>query len=260
MSAPREPIRVITNATQLVEALAARGPLTAADVAESIGIPRSSAYRLIDGLTATRLADQLADGRVRLSSRWLRLSDGAQAGLAEWAGSAEILKSLVRRTRQTAALSVLGDGEAVCIGWCRGNEVLHLRPGTALPLYAGAAGRALLAYAVDLDAYLDAAPFPALTPDTLTDAALLRDDAERTRERGYALARGDVIVGTCAMGMPLLRPDGSVAGVVSIGGLSQEYEGNLEALRAALSTAVDQLTAVVRDRARRPAEVTRRPW
>ncbi len=241
MTKPAAPIRVIANAVEFIETLAANGPLSPVDMAERAGIPRSSAYRLIDGLAAISLVEPLSDGRVRLSARWLQLADAAQRALTEWSGASDALEGLVERTGQTAFLSVLVDGVAVCVDWRRGRgvDVLALKPGRVLPLHAGAAGRVMLAYAVDLEEYLAAAPFPAITPYTLVDADALRQDVEKTKEQGYVLSEQDVSIGISAVGVPVFRADDTVAGCLSIGGLSGAFATEL-------SRFVDELGATAK--------------
>ena len=56
--------------------------------------------------------------------------------------------------------------ESVCVDWARGQaiNVLLLKPGRSLPLFAGAAGRVTLAFGQDdPEAYLANAPFDAYT-------------------------------------------------------------------------------------------------
>ncbi len=239
------PTKVIANAADAVEVLAESGTITAADLAERLGIPRTSVYRLIDGLVAISLVEQLGDGRVRLSARWLRLADAAQASMSAWsiAESALALEPLMHRTGHTAFLSVLAAGEAVCIDWRggRGVDVMALKPGRALPLYAGAAGRVMLAHAVDVDAYLASSPFEALTPYTLIDARALEADVARTRERGYVLSEQDVTVGISALGVPVFHPDGSFAACVSLGGLTDVFPADVSRLHEELMAASERL-------------------
>lgn len=247
MSARPEPIKVVANSVDLIEALAAHSPATPAELAERIGVPRSSAYRLIDGLAAVDLVEQLGDGRVRLSLRWLQLADATRDALVEWSGAPAVLERLVEHTAQTAFLSVLVGDEAVCIDWRRGRgvDVLALKPGRALPLYAGAAGRAMLAYGVDLDAYLARGRFTQLTPDTITDPRALRRDAEASRTRGYAVSEQDVSIGISGVGVPVYGAGGEFAGCLSIGGLSRAFEDGFEKFVPALNEAAAALRATL---------------
>lgn len=241
----KEPIRIIGNTVQLIEVLAQAGTLSPAVAAERIGIPRSSAYRLIDGLAAVDLVEPVGDGTVRLSTRWLQLSDASRAALVEWDAAPPVLQRLVDSTRQTAYLSVLTGFEATCIEWRRGRgvDVLALRPARSLPLYAGAAGRMLLASAADADDYLARAPFEPLTPDTLVDAEALRRDVERTRAQGYVWSQGDVTFGIDAVGVAVRGRSGAVVGCLSLGGLTEAFAGRVEEFVDELRSAAVELGA-----------------
>ena len=239
----REPIRIIANTVQLIEVLAQAGALSPAAAAERIGIPRSSVYRLIDGLAAVDLVEPVGDGTVRLSTRWLQLSDASRAALVEWEAAPPVLRHLVDATRQTAYLSVLTGWEATCIEWSRGRGVdaLALRPARSLPLYAGAAGRMLLASVVDDEDYLARAPFEPLTPGSIVDAEALRRDIERTRAQGYVWSQGDVTYGIDAVGVAVRGRRGTVVGCLSLGGLSEAFTGRVEEFVGELQSAAAEL-------------------
>ena len=224
MTTSRSPIRVLGNAAALTELLAERGELTPAELAEATGIPRPSVYRLVDGLRAVGLAALADDGRVRLGVRWLHLGEAARATLTEWSGAQSILDELSEQTEQTAYLTVRRDDEAVCVEWtpARGIGLLILRPGRAIPLYAGGAGRALLAASTDVDAYLARGPFRALTDKTLTTADELRANIARIRAARYVLSADDVTVGIGAVGVAVVDPAGNAVGALSLAGRTNE--------------------------------------
>lgn len=237
---------ILRRAADVVQLVAARGALSIAEVAEEVDMPRASVYRLTEALAQTRLVEVGADGRVRPSLRCLRLSDDARAGLVEWSAAREVLDSLSDRTGQTTYLSVPDGGRALCIDWSRGRgiSVLALKPGRFLPLHAGAAGRVTLAYRPDpLEEYLRDAPFPAFTPRTLTTADELRADVAATRERGFSLSDEDVTSGIVALGVPLLAPDGTFRGALSLAGLSVEVRNAQAELHAALVASAQELLA-----------------
>lgn len=238
------PIKVLTNATDLIEFLAWEGPHSPADIAVRIKMPRSSVYRLVEGLAAISLLEPTDDSRVRLTSRWLHLADSARSAMVEWRDAASVLERIVEETGQTAFLSVRRGDRAVCIDWRqgRGIGVLVLKPGRSLPLYAGAAGRVLLAYG-ETESVLEAAPFRPLTPHTLVTRHDLEADIERTRRQGYVFSDEDVTLGIGAIGMPIRSGAGEVFGALSLGGVRAEIRDGSEAMIAALATAVDDLAA-----------------
>lgn len=217
-----KPIRVLANADDVIQLLAAEGDLTPAEISERLNIPRPSVYRLIDGLGAVGFTDPLTEGAARLSMNWLHLADRAREGFDEWVGADQALQELVDRTRQTAYLSVRRGGEAVCLQWKQGRAigVLLLRPGRSLPLHAGAAGRSFLAFDSVIDEYLSQTEGKrkSFTRRTLLHEADLREDARQSRSRGYTVSDEDVTDGVAAFGVPLRIDNGPMKAALSIAG------------------------------------------
>src|SRR3954470_21271753 len=93
---------------------------------------------------------------------------------------------------ETVFLCVRRGFEAVCIDRIDGKRVqsLALKLGGALPLHAGAASRALLAYEPEtvLERYVEAQPLEALTPHTPATAAELREMLREVRRRGISIS------------------------------------------------------------------------
>ncbi len=243
--ASEKPMGVLQRSSDLVEVLARKGPLSAAEVAEQIGMPRPSVYRLAEALTQARLVEAGSDGKLRASRRWLSLSDAARAGMGEWANARGILDDLSARTGLTTYLSVPHADRAVCIDWSpgRGISVLALKPGRTLPLYAGAAGRVTLAFRTpSLEEYLQAAPFPHFTRRTLTTAEELRADVQAVRRRGYSISDEDVTLGIGALGVPLRDRGGKFIGAVSIAGLAEDLTARRTDLAEVLVGCAEELS------------------
>lgn len=242
--AERKPIRVLGNARELIEVLADHGELTPAEISELTGIPRPSVYRLADGLSVIGLTTTTADARITLSLRWLHLADAAFAGMREWASAPEILQEITARTEQTAFLTVPRGDEALCIAWSpgRGIGVLILKPGMTLPLHVGAAGRVMLAEYDELDAYLSAAPFEALTPHSLTTEDALRADVARTSEQQFVHSDEDATVGIGALGVPIRDSEGRLVGCVSLASTADDVRDNVEHFVTVLRESSERLS------------------
>ena len=237
---------LLQRSADLVALLSQRGALSPAELAEGIDTPRPTVYRLSDALAQAGLTEAVPGSRIKLSQRWLRLGDAARAAMGEWQLARPILDDLAAATGQTVFLSVPRGDEAVCIDWSQGRaiNVLLLKPGRFLPLYAGAEGRATLAFGLDhIDDYLARAPFNAYNDRTLTTAAKLRRDVAQTRARGYAISDEDVTDGIGALGAPLWTSrTPSFAGTLSVAGLAEVLTGRRAELADTLLSAAAALS------------------
>lgn len=239
------PGRTLSSAQAVIDALAAAGALSPAEIAHRTGIARSSVYRLVEGLVGVGLAVTSEGGTVELSRRWLRLADAVEPAMTEWGRAREVLDDLAARTGQTAYLSVPRDGEAVCLAWAqgRGIDLLILKPGRSLPVHVGAAGRVILAHLPDLAVdVLAAAPHPSFTEHTLTERSALRADIARSQEQGWTLSEEDATIGIGAVGVPVVR-DGALLGCLSLAGLIDDIRRDREGLVRALDRAAAELVA-----------------
>lgn len=241
-----KPIKALANADEVVRLLAKEGELPLAEIAELLKMPRSSVYRLLDGLNAIGLTESLPDSKARLSLRWLHLADRARESITEWRDLQPALAEIVERTGQTAFFCVKRNDEAVCLEWeqGRGIGILVLRPGGSLPLYAGAAGRILLAFSADLDDYLQHAPFNKLTAKTLVSAKSLRTDAANIRTHGFALSDEDVTKGISAIGVPVMGETGETGGALSLAGLRTDILDRKRDYLATLREIANRIGAV----------------
>lgn len=243
------PMGILQRSDALVRLLADQGALSPAEIADRIDTPRPTVYRLADALARMGLTETLPGTRIALTRRWLRLGDAVRAAMSEWQLARPVLDGLATSTGQTVFLCVVRGHEAVCIDWAQGQafNVLLLKPGRALPLHAGAEGRAALAFGVaDIERYLADAPFAAFNSRTLITADQLRRDIEKTRDRGYSISDEDVTDGIGALGVPIRTSrTAAFAGVLSIAGLAERLgEGRAE-LAEALLDAADALSATL---------------
>jgi DNA-binding IclR family transcriptional regulator len=249
---------MLQNTAALVTVLAESGPMSHAEIADRISMPRASVYRLVEALAGADLVELLPDARVRASLRWLRLAESASAGLTEWSHARSILDNLAAASGLTVFFSLPRGERSICVDWAPGTalNVLILRPGKSLPLHAGAAGRVTLAHltAAAIDAYLAHAPYETFTPHTLTRAAQLRTDITTTRRQGYVVSDQDVTIGIGALGAPVLEPGAEqLLGALSIAGTSDDVDRRRPELVDLLVAAAEALATPFRSTGPVPA-------
>ncbi|WEV64318.1 IclR family transcriptional regulator [Bifidobacterium sp. ESL0732] len=219
----KEPNGVLFKAGKVVEALADDNGMGPAEIADVCDIPRSSVYRILDGLTDVGLVESNSGVSYSLSLDWLRFADAARNSLTEWSNATDLLHECTGNVGLTSFLTMVSGYETVCVQWAKGpgNDALILRPGGTLPFFGGAAGRVCLAYSSEEigDAYLRNAPFEGYNENSLVTASALRRDMRETLARGYAISDEDVTIGVGSIGVPIFGSDGkTVVGALSTGG------------------------------------------
>ena len=94
----REPTRALDKASRVMDALAAENGLSPADIADACDIPRSSVYRVLDGLVDVGWAVTDTDGNYSLSLDWLRLADAARTSRTEWQPAIAVMHAITAQT------------------------------------------------------------------------------------------------------------------------------------------------------------------
>ncbi len=127
-----------------------------------------------------------------------------------------IVDSLVKDTGETiACLSYDGTtSKAQFVEVVQGWRPIQykLETGVDVPLYAGGAGKAVLAHLPV--AVADELKLEKITDATITSHARLRADLHSIRERGWSMGDGERVLGAFGIGVPFFI-DGQIAGSIS---------------------------------------------
>ena len=217
-------LELISKAGAVLDILEQHKEASAADLAAALGEPLSSVYRLLQSLTTTGWVDRGSRrGAYRLGLSLMTIGGLVEDHLDIREASLPSLRELVDATNVTSFLCVRRGPRAVCVERIEGYAVqsLAMLLGGSLPLYAGAAPRALLAF-------LPVAEQSAILKDTsqqLRDDPPRPDDKDiiadiaRIRAAGYSVSDGDVTPGIASLGAPVFNHRGEVQGALSLSGL-----------------------------------------
>ena len=195
--------------------------LSAAEVAEHLGVARSTAYRYLETLVQSNYLAE--DGRAgfRLGLKVLQLSRLARQsyGLADIAVPA--LRALADRFHQTVLLTKLMGNAVVCLEREESAEQyvrLSYQSGTILNVNAGASAQVLLAWLPDddVDRLLSSVRLERFTPSSITDPGELRARLAAIRTDGYAISHGEVDPDAIGIAAPILQSSGGILAAVSI--------------------------------------------
>jgi DNA-binding IclR family transcriptional regulator len=232
----------IPRAVHVIDLLARRGPLGVRAVAQQLDIPLGSAHRILMDLAGESIVERSAAGEWELSYRLLEIV-GAQLERVQLPRLARpVLEQLASDTRETTFLAVPSRDEIVYLDKVQTDLQLQLNVelGTRRPMHCTGLGKAILAYLPEAqqEQLLAASPLRAFTPHTIVDPMLLRLDLERTRQRGYAIDREEIILGVHCVAVPILNHAGRAVGAISVAGTTPKTDGErLDALVARVKNA-----------------------
>jgi DNA-binding IclR family transcriptional regulator len=241
------PLPSIPRAVHVIELLARRGPLGVRAVAQQLDLPLGSAHRILMDLAGESVVERSATGEWVLSYRLLEIV-GAQLERVQLPRLARpVLEQLASDTRETTFLAVPSQDEIVYLDKVQLDLQLQLNVelGTRRPMHCTGLGKAILAFLpqVQQDRFLATSPLQAFTPHTITDPVLLRVELERTRARGYAIDREEIIPGVHCVAVPILNYTGHAVGAISVAGTTPKVDGErLDALAARTRAAGDYLS------------------
>ncbi|GAA3929558.1 IclR family transcriptional regulator [Microbacterium soli] len=186
---PAPASQTLSRGIRILEILA-DGPLSIDEIATSLSVHRSIAYRLLRTLEDHRLVARDAAGRASLGPRMAALAAGVAHDV-----QAEALPELTAVANDlglTAFLAVLDGDECITLTSVEPRHTVAnvaQRPGTRHPVTAGAPGKAILSQLSDHE-------WPAIDET-------LRAQVLAVRERGYATSHDEVIPNLRSVAVPL---------------------------------------------------------
>ena len=216
-------VQSVDRALAILEVLARCGEAGVTEIAAELGVHKSTAFRLMATLEAHRLVEQTTErGRYRLGVGILRLAGATTARLDLVQEARPICRKLAADTGETVNVAVLSESSALYLDQIAGSSALqpHNWVGQHIPLHATSNGKVLLS-GLD-DAALDAVlgKLSTYTPHTITRRPRLREELDRVRESGYAVAVDELEIGLTAVAAPIRNAHGDVVASVSVSGPS----------------------------------------
>ena len=185
-------------------------------VARELGVPKTSAHRLLRSLMHRNLVERDDSGQYRLGFGLALLGFGAagREPLVHLARPA--LEAASRELGETFFLVCLRRGELVVVDKVEGRGFIRAAPevGSTVPVHATAVGKSFAAYLPELAA-LDPSHLEAYTKHTVTRTSEWRRQVALSRAVGYAVSHDEWIEGLSAVASPILSQGRVVATVAA---------------------------------------------
>jgi len=230
-----------------------RPVLGIADIADELGMSRSTTHRYVITLLALGYLEQGASRKYRLGLRVTDLGMSAlnSTGLREHAQP--YLEELRQRTSYTVSLAVLDGPEVLYVdrarSFRRGHEQvgLDLRIGSRLPAYCTAMGKLLLANLPDADQreLLASMKLSKHGPNTIASKKALREELEEILDANFAVDDEELAKDLYSIAAPVRNEARQVVAAVDIAVPSSTITlGELvDALGPHLVTTADRISA-----------------
>jgi len=194
------------------------------ELAEELGISKSSAYNYLSTLRESQYAVKEGD-TYRLSYQFLHVGEYVRRTTDVYRYGMEELDLLAHDTGRYVHLATEQHGLGVNLYKVRGEEAIGSRYQESKLqrpdyLHVSATGKAILASLPRerVEWILKEYGLVGRTANTITDPDELFAELERTRERGYSVNEEEEIEGIGAVGAPVLNRNDELLGSISVSG------------------------------------------
>ena len=197
--------------------------LSNAEIAERLGLSRSTTHHLISTLYNEGVLMREADRRYRLGWKILDWTNSVMFQQDFYDKAMPLVKGLTEKFEATAHISMFDYGDVINILRIASKDIesvpTHL--GSRKPAYCTSAGKVLLAYN---DSYLQQTIEKGLSrqgPNTITDLKMFKKELQTVREQGYSISDNENDTRTYAIGAPIQSYSGeTIASINLVGPIS----------------------------------------
>jgi IclR family pca regulon transcriptional regulator len=192
----------------------ARQTLGIADIADLVGISRSTTHRYAMTLVALGQLEQNSKRKYRLAQRAADVGGAAIGSIRRELDARGVLEELREQTGHTVSMGVLNGARVIYIHRLYAHGVgqyeadLDLGVGAGVPAYCSALGKVLLASISDAERreLLAGIELKRLAPNTICKREQLVAELERTSTRGVVVSDEELRVGARSIAMLVPRP------------------------------------------------------
>ncbi|MDW6065914.1 IclR family transcriptional regulator [Streptomyces sp. FXJ1.4098] len=217
------------------------------DLAATLGLSRSTAYRLVDRLVEGGwLAVEQGSGLLRLGPSATRLASAAVSSTDLTATAMPIISRLMRETRETASLGVPNGVNMVFVHRERGPRPVAVTSelGAGRPLHCTSLGRAYLA-ALPEQALEEAGGARGVERIPVDEDSVgdLRKILQETRDRGWSEDRREFDESSCCCGAAVYDHTGMPVAAISVAGVAERMERILSEVGPLVAEAAAEISA-----------------
>jgi DNA-binding IclR family transcriptional regulator len=223
----------------------------ASEVADQLGVARSTAYRYVQSLVQSGFLEEAETGRLRLGRRILELAIIARRGLGLSDVARPVMRRLCADLGETILLTRRAGTAVVCLEREEASTQrvrISYERGQVMPINAGASAFVLLAWLDEgtLDQVLRSAPLEKFTSRTLASPDALKRRLAETAKQGFGLSQGELDENVLGVAAPIRDADGIVQAAISMAAVSTRVPKNrLPRIIGKVRSAADEISEAI---------------
>lgn len=221
--------------------------LSLPEITKALKVPASTAYRLVATCCKKNVLTRDPHAkRYELHAGVVRFQHALRARFDIRRIALPHLEELASASEETSQLFLLQGNAVVCAHAISSPNTIRVMPelGRAVPLHAGALGRAVLAFLPEafLKKYIERTGLPALTAHTVTDPTRLRALLLQVRKQRFALTFQQTYLGARGVAVPILDDHGTPVASLGISGPHPRFSD--KKARSLAPTLIDHAQAI----------------
>jgi len=249
-------VRALDRGIHLLRVLATEGKATLTDLSLRVGMPASSAHRLLTTLQKNEMVEfqdttqQWLVGveAYRVGSAFIQRNNLIEVGL-------HVLRRLVEETGETANIAIADKGDVVFLAQIETPNPIRafFPPGTRAFMHASGIGKMLLAELErhEVELILREKGLPRFTDNTLSSSNALLSELDVIRSRGWSLDDEERYAGMRCIAAPIYDVHGKAVTGISISGPAERLSDDRVAEMAVMvKNAAAKLTTLTGGRRR----------
>jgi DNA-binding IclR family transcriptional regulator len=220
------------------------------EVADTIGVPRSSAHALLTSLVDTGLLQCRGRGRYRIGWRVVELGQTLRATTDVRSAAADAMQRLVDVYGETCHLAVMDRHKTFYVEKVVGTRVVNVmgaRVGSHADMHCAAIGKVLFAACEpqEIRRILHEKPLRRYTAATITDPATLKRELDKVRSAGFAMDAGEGLAEVRCVAAPIRDDLGAVVASISVSVPATRFTPAQHDLRRAVTGAAADITGAL---------------
>ena len=216
-------VQSIERALDIIEAVAAnKNSSVLTEIAEKVGLHKSTAYRIISTLMHRSYLKKNADGTYKIG---LKLIEAVSYYIDSLELQTEVRPYIAQITAKFGLTSHLGILEGDKVVYIEKMDIfsnikLYSQIGLRMHAYCSSLGKCLLANFsnTQLRSIMGRTEFTRFTPNTITTIEALQKEIDSVRQRGWAIDDEEFEIGHRCIGAPVYDYRGDIIAAISASG------------------------------------------